>query len=335
MSIAETFIAYLPTKRRKTPSGWTVFNSVCCVHNGTGADTRQRGGFIVNGGQAISYHCFNCGFKASWQPGRAVSNKLKRLMQWINVPDSTVNQLCLQALRTTAEESTAVSASVPEFVSRSLPMGAMSMQYWAEYFKQNPTHADLEKWTMVAEYAISRSAACLDQFYWTAQAGFNQRLIVPFMYQGRCVGWTARAVTEHKQRYISEQSPGFVFNLDAQNPERKYLVVCEGPFDALSVGAAALLGSNIHPAQQQLINQQNKTVILVPDRDAAGAKTMVQAVDMGWSVSLPPWPPGVKDINDAAIRLGPVATLAMILEHQQKNPVKIKLLSRNYFDDHS
>ena len=46
--VYETLLAHLPHKRKTTPSGWTSFNAPCCVHNGTGADTRQRGGIINN-----------------------------------------------------------------------------------------------------------------------------------------------------------------------------------------------------------------------------------------------------------------------------------------------
>ena len=40
----------------------------------------------------LSYHCFNCGYKASWVAGRNLTFKLKRLMQWLNVPDDVMRQ---------------------------------------------------------------------------------------------------------------------------------------------------------------------------------------------------------------------------------------------------
>ena len=78
--IADTLLQYLPSKRKHTPSGWISFNAPCCD------DKRQRGGFIINGGDAVSYHCFNCGFKASWQPGRTISQKMNKLMRDLNIP---------------------------------------------------------------------------------------------------------------------------------------------------------------------------------------------------------------------------------------------------------
>ena len=78
--VAEVVLQFLPPKRKHTPSGWISFNAPCCHHNGQGADTRQRGGLIANPDGGVSYHCFNCGFKASWQPGRNVSKGLRRLL---------------------------------------------------------------------------------------------------------------------------------------------------------------------------------------------------------------------------------------------------------------
>ena len=54
----ETVTAYLPSKKKTTPSGWTSFNAPCCIHNGDSADKRQRGGLISNADGGISYHCF-------------------------------------------------------------------------------------------------------------------------------------------------------------------------------------------------------------------------------------------------------------------------------------
>lgn len=122
--IADTLLAYLPPKKKHTPSGWISFNAVCCHHNGTGADTRQRGGFIVNGDDAVSYHCFNCGFKASWQPGRLVTAKMKRLMQWLNISDDDIAKMSFDALRLKEDiEGGSKQQLVPTFTERALPQG--------------------------------------------------------------------------------------------------------------------------------------------------------------------------------------------------------------------
>jgi hypothetical protein len=73
--ITDTLLMYWKAGRRtkQTLSGWLTGNSPCCQ------DTRQRGGFIINDGDAVTFHCFNCSFKASWQPGRHISKNMKSL----------------------------------------------------------------------------------------------------------------------------------------------------------------------------------------------------------------------------------------------------------------
>ena len=137
--IADTLRNFLPGKRKTTPSGWTSFNAVCCD------DKRQRGGFIVNDGDAVSYHCFNCGFKASWQPGRTISSKMNKLMRLLNMPDDIINQLRLEALRLNQSETTQVRQVVPSFDERALPMDAKSLEEWSTWIElQGWENADQE-----------------------------------------------------------------------------------------------------------------------------------------------------------------------------------------------
>ena len=63
---------------------------------------------------------------------------------------------------------------------------------------------------------------------------------------------------------MSEQQPGYVFNLDAQNYQRIFCIVVEGPFDAISVDGVALLGSEVKDQQALTINALNKKVIIDP-----------------------------------------------------------------------
>jgi DNA primase len=147
------------------------------------------------------------------------------------------------------------------------------------------------------------------------------------------VGYTARAVNDAKPKYLSEQQPGYVFNLDAQNNNRQFVIVCEGPFDAISINGCALLGAEIKDSQNWLLKQLNKEVVLVPDRDKAGLLTLEQALDYGWSVSMPDWPDGVKDVNDAIIKLGRLATLYKIAHAKEANPLKIQLKAKKWFKD--
>ena len=318
--IASTLLNYLPGKRKTTPSGWISFNAVCCD------DDRGRGGFIVNGGDAVSYHCFNCGFKCSWQPGRHISQKLNQFMRNLNIPDDVIGQLRLEALRLDSSSTVEVRNIIPEFDVRALPMDSEPLRSLID----NPP----EKLIPVLEYMVSRKLFPEDYaFHWTPKVGFSNRLIIPFLYKGNIVGWTARAINDAKPKYLSEQQPGYVFNLDSQQDDRELVIVCEGPFDALSIDGCAVLGAEIKDSQNWLLKQLGKELILVPDRDHEGPRTVEQAIEYGWSVSMPDWPQDVKDVNDAVIKLGKLATLYLIASAKESNALKIQLRAKKWFKD--
>ena len=328
--IADTILSYLPAKRKHTPSGWISFNAPCC------SDKRQRGGFIKNGDEALSYHCFNCGFKASWQPGRTINQKMNKLMRLLNMPDDIISQLRLEALRLNENSPTEVRQVVPKFEPRALPMGAKSLEEWSTWIElQGWENTDQE---LINVFCYLRNIRSLDPYgypyYWSNKVGFKNRLIVPFYKDGVCVGYTARAINEAKPKYISEQQPGYVFNLDRQvGYDRVFVIVSEGPFVALSIDGCALLGAEIKDSQNWLLKQLGKEIILVPDRDHEGPRTVEQAIEYGWSVSMPDWPVGVKDVNDAVVKLGKLATLWLIVNAKESNTLKIQLRAKKWFKE--
>ena len=321
--ISDTIVAHLPAKRKKTPSGWISFNAPCC------SDKRQRGGLIFNQGDAVSYHCFNCGFKASWQPGRTLSQKMRKFMRDINMNDDTISQLALEALRLKDNDVQEITTIIPKFESRELPPDSELIVDWA-----NKSSGLIDKLAPVVEYLINRNIDVnAYPFYWTPKIGFSNRVIIPFVNDGIIVGYTARAIGDAKPKYISEQQPGYVFNLDQQYQSKSFVIVCEGPFDAISIEGCALLGAEIKDSQDWQLKRLDREIILVPDRDHEGPKTVEQAIEFGWSVSMPDWPEGVKDVNDAVVKLGRLATLYLIRQSKESNELKIRLKSKTWFKD--
>jgi hypothetical protein len=61
---------------------------------------------------------------------------------------------------------------------------------------------------------------------------------------------------------------------------------------------------------------------------------MIESIaDWGWSVSMPPWPEGIKDVADACEQLGRLTTMAMIVKHSQSSQLKINLTARHWFEN--
>jgi hypothetical protein len=322
--VSEILIANLPAKRKTTPSGWISFNAVCCVHNGNTLDKRQRGG-VLEKDDVISYHCFNCHFKASWQPGRALSYKMRKLLTWLHVPDDQINKLSLQIMQTNAGvEVLAPLIALPTFEVTTMPVDSICLNNYTGEITTHIEHA--------LRYMYDRNLSFDDgKFYWSPSVAYRERLIIPFYYNNTTVGWTARHLGDGKPKYLTESQPGFVFNIDKQLDKNEFVIVTEGPMDALPIGGVALLGSEFNSQQAMLINRLNKEAILVPDRDQAGKSLIEPAIEQGWSVSMPDWDPDVKDTGDAIKRYGRLYTLYSIVNAAQQSPLKIRLKEKKWF----
>ena len=329
--VSDILTAYLPAKRKTTPSGWTSFNAPCCIHNGENADTRGRGG-VIHEGEAVSYHCFNCGFKASWQPGRNLSYKFKKLLEWLNTPDNEITKLALDVMRENeGVEVQKHSVELPEFETTQLPEGAKPLNEWADYCALEPGGVDKNLWR-VFEYMKERNLYLDDtDYHWSPTLAYRDRIIIPFRYEGRIVGYTARTVGESKSKYLTTMQPGYVFNLDEQGPNKIFCILCEGQIDALHIDGCAIGGSDIGDAQALLLNRLGKDIFVVPDRDKAGSKLVEQAIDRGWHVSMPDWDQDINDVGDAVAKYGRLYTLYSIANAAESSPLKIRLKAKKWF----
>ena len=182
----------------------------------------------------------------------------------------------------------------------------------------------------VVEYVVERGYDPLGgNFYWSPMPGFVDRVIIPFLYEGVVVGNTARKVKEGRPKYLSDQHPFFVFNVDTQDPLNKYVFVCEGPFDALAVDGVALLTNEISQQQAHIINQLGKEVIVIPDQDQAGLMLIKQAIDYDWSVAFPNWSEDVKDCADAVKKYGKLFVVVDAIKTAQHGEIKISVARNN------
>jgi hypothetical protein len=150
-------------------------------------------------------------------------------------------------------------------------------------------------------------------------------IVIPFTHNNQVVGHTTRFMDDRTPKYIQDIQPGYVFGTDLQQSDWQYSIVVEGVFDALSINGLAVLHAEINDAQSRLIRNLGKEIIVVPDQDEAGMRLVDRAVELGWGVSMPEWPVGVKDVNDAVIRLGKLGCLLTIMQAQETSKIKIEL----------
>ena len=309
----------LPAKHKRTASGWVSFNAVCCTHNGENQDKRQRGGVKQNGDD-WSYHCFNCGYKASFKLGRTLSYKARKLLGWMGLDQNTISGINLESLKhkdlaELVESRQRVEVNV-NFDHKQLPEELRLLET-----------SDAE----FIEYLRGRGIDWEDYPYMISpdENGRNaKRIVVPYTYEGDVVGWSARYLDNRSPKFINEQQPGYVFGIDLQQEHWTQLIVVEGLFDALSVNGVAVLHNTINDKQAQIIKKQHKQITVVPDQDEAGLCLIDRAVELGWAVSIPDWPGHIKDVNDAVKHYGRLGTLITIMNSRETSKIKIELAKR-------
>lgn len=337
-SIQQAVNQLLPVRRKTGQNGWTSFNAVCCSHNGETADTRGRGGIKTNNGQ-ISYHCFNCGYKASFIPGRHLSFKFRKLLSWLGADDLTVRRLVIEAVRLREIIDPEELAKEPDeeikYDARSLPDHAKNIVELANFYNIGDYNNVPAELLAAIEY-VHRRSIDLDRykFYWTPEEAYNlhRRIVIPYYYKNEIVGYTSRSIVDGiKPKYWSSHPADFVFNLDQQQSNWKFVIVCEGPFDAMSVDGVALSGSEVSNIQVDQIDRLQREVIVVPDRDRAGRKLIDRAIEAGWTVSFPVWQENCKDINEAVVNYGKLFVIKSILAGKESSRLKIELKKKKLY----
>jgi len=305
-------VSFLPGKRKQTASGWISFNAPCCVHRGDTQDKRSRGGIKPNTDGSWSYHCFNCGYTASFVLGRNLTFKARKLLEWLNVPQQEIERINLESLKHKSIEGLLGERQDVinklqniEFEDRDLPATTQPLNDASREYLQNRR--------IPLDYPF---------LYKTMP---RPGVVIPFTHNNQVVGHTTRFLDDRTPRYIQDIQSGYVFGTDLQRDTWRSVIVVEGVFDALSINGLAVLHAEINDAQVRLIRSLGRDVVVVPDQDEAGIKLIDRAVELGWAVSIPEWPEGCKDVNDAVIKLGKLGALLTIMAARETSRIKIEL----------
>ena len=313
-------LSYIPQKRKQTSSGWVSFNAPCCVHTGESADRRSRGG-VKQQEDDWSYHCFNCGFTASFVPGRPVSFKARKLLGWLGVDSTDIERLNLESLKRkslldlTAERNTIKQTQI-DFDEKEVPDGVERID------PNNKLHFHY------VDYLKQRGIVFGYPFLVDKKRGPRDRIVIPYTYKNRIVGHTSRYLDNRTPKFINSQQPGYMFGYDLQKSDWTSAIVVEGIFDALSISGLACMHETISKDQAQLLKQLKRRIIVVPDQDRAGLSIIDAAVEHKFEVSIPEWPEDIKDVNDAVVRFGVAQTLQQIHQHAERSKIKIEMAKK-------
>ncbi len=307
----------IPGKKRLSQSGWHSFNAVCCHYRGHGADKRGRGGIHMDSDN-WSYHCFNCGFKCGFMLGKQLTKSTRQLLAWCGMDPDDINKYSLESLQ---------HKDLLDFVKvkrekKKVKFNEMTLPEADLVDINNPNHEVFVNYLHKRKVDINRYP-----YMCTPDAEGRQanRVIIPYTYENKIVGHTSRYLDDRTPKFINEQQQGYVFGYDLQKSEWQVCIVVEGIFDALSIDGCALTHNTISDQQADILKSLNKKIIVVPDQDKTGLQICDKALDLGFYISIPDWESGIKDVNDAVIKYGKLATLLSILQSATNSRIKIEI----------
>ena len=322
---------YLPQRRRQTAKGWWNFNGVCCHHRGHNPDTRSRGNALLTPDGQVVVNCYNCGFKTVYR-GSDISTNFENWLDWLGVPRAKIQEAKLEILskKLSGELETTETTNwfhQENFPEVELPKYSLPIQEWLN----NPEIPD--ELIRCVEYLSGRGRAVAEgyQYYWTPSSkhDFCNRILIPFYHREKIVGYTGRYAGAPPDRdtpryYNSDVPAGYLFNNRVLNlHQRRYVMVVEGPLDAIAVDGISPLGSTLNRQQIQWLNSTEQEKIIVPDRQAKNQELIDAALEQGWSVSFPEWEAGIKDAADASARYGRLYTISSIISARTDSKLQI------------
>jgi hypothetical protein len=334
-------------KRRSNTHFVNICCPMCVLRGEKRPDTKFRCG-IKNNQPGVGINCYNCGFRTKQNIGQPLANNVKEFLSAVGMADIEIKRLAHRALQIASLVQSSPEAQalaniemVMQFPARALPPQTKSIDVWAAQNCTDPDFID------AVNYLFSRGSEMIETatFYWTPwrnpvsslDKNLNRRIIIPYLYQGQIVGYSARAIDrDSRTRYYNDYPQDYLFNADMMaDRKRRFIILVEGAFDALAVDGVGTLGARLNDKQAMWINSYGKEVILVPDRDKDGDRMIDTALKYGWKVAFPAlggssatrnwWSSDVKDCAKAAELYGRFYTLTSVLKSATGNAMEINM----------
>ena len=161
----------------------------------------------------------------------------------------------------------------------------------------------------------------------TKENKYNKRLLIPYMYDDKVVGHTARLVIPEKskgERYINNTpNTNYVFNMDTLfRKDRKIVIINESVLDSILFDGVGMMGAYPNTDQCNIINSFKGRKILVPDINSAGLRAVDTAINNGWEVFFPNWSYNF-DLGEAVQNFGKLFVIENIIMNAVSDPLEI------------
>lgn len=301
-------------------------------------DTKPRAGFKFHDDGGFGYNCFrgSCRHKLRYSGG-IPSENMERLFTSIGLIEADYAHLTdyLPGNDKKAFEKKLIKLEEPEEVE--LPLGATLLQ-----------DCDINdirtKWAI--QFLLDKGIDPLaTPFYIThrppamGQKDFRNRIIIPFYFHEKLVFYQGRWYNPEKEtnaKYLNASGgkrESIFFNMDELERQTDApLLVVEGAFDGLVLGAVGCLSNTLTDEQIARLKRCPRRKIIVPDFDKAGHKTVEQALDENFNVSFPDWG-SCGDLGDAVGKYGKFTAASMIIKGEASSKAEARIMADLYCHD--
>lgn len=327
--IIEYIYSLLPADAKETSGGWITWNCQSCGRvEGTGVnDTRRRGGMKIDG-TGFVYNCFNCKFKVGYHIGDYLSRNAKQLFIDLGCSHDQIMKLNMLAMKNLSGENKEKVSEVKRKYYK-LPF------YYNNILTTSKDLQGTENFKESIEYLYKRNPNVFywRDFYWTAQ---EKAIAFKCFEHQQEVGYIKRYYGKNaKIKYENLIPSGHIFNFDLIDTNRKYQILTEGVFDAISLNCFGLLGNDITKEKLNYIKMISNRfkLIYLPDRDIAGFKVVKklydESVDVGFAFP-ENWDKNIKDGFDAVYKYGRLKSIQDIIKSADFNKTSAMIKACNW-----
>ncbi len=257
----------------------------------------------------------------------------------IGIPDDDISRIKHKALavarllESVPDTNSSMVFYEPSFPEVPLPDGSKNIN---ELLVQGESS---QEFIDAVLYADSRGEELMKvaNFQWSP--AMPTRLIIPFYFEDKIVGYAARDITgQSTSRYILESPSNYLFNNHVMNNDNPYLFIVEGNTDALVIDGISPMGSKLNEKQIRWIKNSGKIPVVIPDRDEAGVKLIDIAQKNNWYVAFPVignhygdwWEDDINDCDEAVRKYGKLYVLRSIIETMTNNTVEINIKKKKF-----
>ncbi len=162
-----------------------------------------------------------------------------------------------------------------------LDIGKLTPIHMGSAYSTNKRELDFWVYLFGRQLLSHDLTKCETHFYYSDNPRLAGRIVIPFFNGSTPFYYQARSLEDASPKYLNPE--GHITGIKSSdvlypfNDFAEYLIVCEGPLDAISlqlqgVNATCTMGSRVSKTQAEILRDFRGKIVMGYDNDAAGAR---------------------------------------------------------------